>query len=49
MNQSLEKILRTFPMECNASGTFLIKNLLISVKHQFLDLNLYGNHQKDMK
>ena len=49
MNQSLEKVLRTFPAEYNVSGTFILKNLIISVKHQSLDLNLYGNHKKAMK
>ena len=36
-------------MWCDVSGTFVMKSLKISVTHQPLDLNLYGNHQKNMR
>ena len=37
MNHSLEKILRNFPAECDATGTFVMRYLTISVKHHRLD------------
>ena len=46
MDQGLEKMLRNFLAECNVSGFFVMKYLRILLKHQLLDLNLYGNHQK---
>ena len=47
-NQNLGKIFRSYPVECDVSGIFVMSFQRILVRHLLLDLNLYGNHIKVM-
>ena len=46
--KELRKYFEGFSTVCDVSATLVLTYLRISVKHQPLDLNLYGNHQKAM-
>ena len=46
--KELRKYFEGFSAVCVVSATLVLTYLRISVKHQPLDLNLYGNHQKAM-
>ena len=47
--KELRKYFEGFSAVCDASATLVLTYLRISVKHQPLDLNLYGNHLKAMR
>ena len=48
IDKELRKYFEGFSAICVVSATLVLTYLRISVKHQPLDLNLYGNHQKAM-